>query len=334
MAKTVRGNIDAQQLKAASRRGEGPSVQMADQTAGFVAGDVPIFDATGNLVDGGAPPVTTGVTLTADQPVFGAGGSAIKVGTKSGNTDEVASVSGALTSGNVLKADASGNVADGGVAVSALVTSGVTLTADQPVFGAGTETVKVGTKSGNTDEVATVSGSLTSGNALKSDASGNLVDGGGPLATTAAAVAHEFLTSYTAATGAFTLAALAAADMPASVQAGGFGITIDGGGSAPATGSKGYLQVTYSGTITGWTLLADVSGSAQITVKKSTYAGFPTTSSIVASAPPALTSAQGATSTTLTGWTTTVTANDILEFNLDSVTTCTRLFLLVKVTRS
>lgn len=112
------------------------------------------------------------------------------------------------------------------------------------------------------------------------------------------------------------------------------GITIDGGGSTPTTGSKGFLQVPFAGTITGWTLIADVSGSASITVKKSTFAGFPTTTSIVASAPPALSSQQNATSTTLTGWTTAVAAGDVLEFVLASATTVTRLVLELQITRS
>jgi hypothetical protein len=37
------------------------------------------------------------------------------------------------------------------------------------------------------------------------------------------------------------------------------GLVIDGGGSTPTTGSKGFLQVTFAGTITGWTLIADQS---------------------------------------------------------------------------
>jgi hypothetical protein len=112
------------------------------------------------------------------------------------------------------------------------------------------------------------------------------------------------------------------------------GITIDGGGSTPATGSKGFLQVPFAGTITGWTLIADVSGSASITVKKSTYAAFPTNTSIVASAPPALSTQQNDTSTTLTGWTTAVAAGDVLEFVLASATTVTRLTLELQITRS
>jgi hypothetical protein len=112
------------------------------------------------------------------------------------------------------------------------------------------------------------------------------------------------------------------------------GITIDGSLSVPATGTKGFFQVPYSGTITGWTLLADQSGSAVLTVKKSTYAGSPTTSSIVASAPPTLSSQQNATSTTLTGWTTTVTAGDVLEYDLTSASALTRLTLELQITRS
>ena len=112
------------------------------------------------------------------------------------------------------------------------------------------------------------------------------------------------------------------------------GVVIDGGASVPATGSKGFIQIPYNCTITGWTMLANTSGSAQITVKKSTYAGFPSTSSIVASAPPNLSGAQKATSTTLTGWTTTINLGDILEYNLDSAATVTRVVLQLLVTRS
>lgn len=112
------------------------------------------------------------------------------------------------------------------------------------------------------------------------------------------------------------------------------GITIDGGGSPPATGSKGYVQIPFACTIKSWTMLADVSGSAQITVKKSTYSGFPTTTSIVASAPPVLSTAQKNTSSTLTGWTTAIAAGDIMEFVLDSVATISRLHLFLEIVKT
>lgn len=119
-----------------------------------------------------------------------------------------------------------------------------------------------------------------------------------------------------------------------NAAAGALGIVIDGAGATPATGSKGYLSAPYSATITGWTLVADQAGSAQITVKKATYANFPATASITGSAPPNLSSARKNMSAGLTGWTTGVTAGDVLEFNLDSAATVTRLVLELQVSKS
>lgn len=59
---------------------------------------------------------------------------------------------------------------------------GFTIGSGLPVFGngAGSPGMVAGTRSGNTTEVATVTGSLTSGHCAKWDASGNLVDNGAP----------------------------------------------------------------------------------------------------------------------------------------------------------
>lgn len=111
------------------------------------------------------------------------------------------------------------------------------------------------------------------------------------------------------------------------------GVVIDGGGATPTTGSKHFLSVAYACTINSWVMLADVAGSAQITVKKSSYAGFPATTSIVGSAPPKLVSQQNNQSSTLTGWTTAINAGDILEFNLDSVSTVGWLQLVLQISK-
>lgn len=120
-----------------------------------------------------------------------------------------------------------------------------------------------------------------------------------------------------------------------------FGITIDGGGSAITTGSKGFLQMRYAGSITGWTILADQAGRIEFDLKKCAYSGFPTDSSVVASAPPELGSdtspvstAQKATSTTLTGWTTAFSNGDVFEFIVNSVATVQRVHLMFSTTRS
>lgn len=113
------------------------------------------------------------------------------------------------------------------------------------------------------------------------------------------------------------------------------GIVIDGGGSAITTGVKGYLQIPFNATITGWTILADTSGSCVVDVWKDTYANYPPTIAdvITASAKPTLTAATKATSTTLTGWTTTITAGDVLAFNVNSASTVTRITVTLSINR-
>lgn len=109
---------------------------------------------------------------------------------------------------------------------------------------------------------------------------------------------------------------------------------IDGSGQTILTGSKGYTIIDFPCTIINNTLLADQSGSIVVDIKKCTYALFPTTSSICAAAKPTLSSAQNSQDVTLTGWTTAISAGDILEYNVDSVTTVTRVTLSLKVTKA
>jgi hypothetical protein len=109
---------------------------------------------------------------------------------------------------------------------------------------------------------------------------------------------------------------------------------VSGGGSAITTGSKGFIAVDYACTITGVTLLADQSGSIVIDIQSGTYAAFPTNASICAAAKPTLSAAQKSQDTTLTGWTTAVTAGNILEFVVDSASTVTQTTVVLTVTRS
>jgi hypothetical protein len=109
---------------------------------------------------------------------------------------------------------------------------------------------------------------------------------------------------------------------------------IDGGGAAITTGVKGAIEVPFTGTITASRLYADQSGDIVLTIKKATYSGLPTFSSIVASAKPTLSSAQKSQDTTLTGWTTAVTAGDWLEYTVDSAATVERVTSSLTLTRS
>lgn len=110
---------------------------------------------------------------------------------------------------------------------------------------------------------------------------------------------------------------------------------ISGGGSPITTGSKGFTIVDYSGTIDRWTILGDQSGSAVIDVKRSTYGGFPTTSSIVGAGNKPTLSAAQKNQAAPSGWTSTsLAAGDILEFNVDSASTVQRLILSLRVIKN
>ncbi len=107
---------------------------------------------------------------------------------------------------------------------------------------------------------------------------------------------------------------------------------IDGGGSAITTGVKGYLELPFAGTIESVRLLADQSGSIVVDIWKDTYANYPPTDadSITASAVPTISTATKSEDTGLTGWTTTFSAGDIVGFNVDSITTLTRVTLSLR----
>lgn len=111
---------------------------------------------------------------------------------------------------------------------------------------------------------------------------------------------------------------------------------IDGGGSVITTGVKGDLTIPFAGTITEWTLMGDQSGSIVVDIWKDTYANYPPVvgDSITASAKPTISAATKGQSSTLTGWTTAITAGDTLRFNVDSVTTLTRATLSLKVSKT
>lgn len=109
---------------------------------------------------------------------------------------------------------------------------------------------------------------------------------------------------------------------------------IDGGGATITTGIKGDLgPFDFPCAIQAVTLLADQSGSIVVDIWKDTYANYPAVvgDSITASAKPTLSTEVKSQDTTLTGWTTTIAAGDTLRFNVDSITTCQRVVVALKV---
>jgi hypothetical protein len=117
-----------------------------------------------------------------------------------------------------------------------------------------------------------------------------------------------------------------------SARSGSISYVIDGAGSVVTTGIKGQLSIPANCTITGWVITADQSGSAVVDILHSTYSVFPTTSSIAGTDKPTLSSAQKNQDSALSGWgSTTLTAGDILQFDVDSCSTCTRLIVTLNV---
>lgn len=117
------------------------------------------------------------------------------------------------------------------------------------------------------------------------------------------------------------------------------GITfhVNGGGSAITTGLKACMVAKYSMTLTGWTMIADQSGSIKVDVWKSTYANYqPTNADTITNGhEPEISSALKAQDADISDWTTvTVTAGDVLCFNVDSATTVTWVHLVLTGTRT
>ena len=118
--------------------------------------------------------------------------------------------------------------------------------------------------------------------------------------------------------------------------AGSINFVIDGGGSAITTGVKGDIEIGFDCIIRSCRVLPDQSGSIVVDIWKDTYANYPPTDAdtITSSTPPTVTATTKSEDTTLTSWTTTISAGDILRFNVDSVTTIERVTISLTVERT
>lgn len=122
------------------------------------------------------------------------------------------------------------------------------------------------------------------------------------------------------------------------------GVTLDGGSSSPTTGTKGYIQVPYSGTIVGWSVIADQAGALTVEVDKKASSAPPaapaipntTTDKISASAPITTGGQQSASggATAVSTWTTTVAQWDVFQFNVTVASTLLRATICVVIQRT
>jgi hypothetical protein len=109
------------------------------------------------------------------------------------------------------------------------------------------------------------------------------------------------------------------------------GFAFDGTGSALTTSNVGYYTVPFACTISAWSATVDTGTITWDVWKIATGTAIPTVSNtIVSGAPPAIASGTALHSTTLTGWTTAVSANDIFGFKISAVASATRASLVLE----
>ncbi len=185
---------------------------------------------------------------------------------------------------------------------------------------------------------ATSAGTVTKVTSAPTGWPGPITSPAGAIALYEIVTAGSLVTSYTdyrlsasSASGGFLVAGDIANTKIATIT-----FVINGGGTVITTGIKGDLEIPFACTINRSTLLADQSGSIVVDIWKDTYANYPPVvgDSITASAKPTISSATKAQDSTLTGWTTSITAGDTLRFNVDSITTCTSVTVSLKVTKT
>jgi hypothetical protein len=140
-------------------------------------------------------------------------------------------------------------------------------------------------------------GSTTQGNIAVFDLKGNVIDGG------SAPTIHE----------------------P--------GVFFDGGGSALTAITRCAAPITYSGTIKQFSMVGDVSGNATVKVQTVSYTSYtgPGSSSDITGGGEVATGVTKLKDTTLTGWTTALSADTVICFALSSPATFTWLSVKLEV---
>lgn len=156
--------------------------------------------------------------------------------------------------------------------------------------------------------------------------------------STAGAGASEEIAFTSAARSIADDTTVAAMRTTLELSSGALEIVIDGGGSVIATGAKKvYAQFPFACTLTAYRILADQSGSIVIDVWKDSYANFPPTDADAmpgSGKEPTLTTATKVEDTDISNWdSVAISAGDIIEVNVDSATTVTKVTLVLLYTR-
>jgi hypothetical protein len=122
------------------------------------------------------------------------------------------------------------------------------------------------------------------------------------------------------------IALAAAADLTRTVN-----YVIDSGSLPMQTGDKGKLTIDVTGVIEQIRVLSDQTGDIVFEIEKCTFADYPNFTSITNGARVQLTNSDKYFDDVLNNWTSTITAGEILRFNVISVNNIRRLLVSLKL---
>lgn len=128
-----------------------------------------------------------------------------------------------------------------------------------------------------------------------------------------------------------------AATLKSNLKTGSFGVTIDGITSVIQIGQVGYVVMPYDGTITGWSITANVAGNVQFDVWRATSAIPILADTIIGvggNYPQLSSPNQFITSTIMTSWTLGFLAGDVFGFYINSASTIKNATLTLRCTKT
>jgi hypothetical protein len=99
------------------------------------------------------------------------------------------------------------------------------------------------------------------------------------------------------------------------------------------TGNKGYKQIAYNCEAIEWYVISGQTGSIEFDIKKSSFANYPSTTSIVGSDYPGFSGAMKDSNTGITAWS-GLSAGDIIDFVINSNTGVQSVGLFIKIRRT
>ena len=135
-----------------------------------------------------------------------------------------------------------------------------------------------------------------------------------------------FTTAPTNSDDIVIIALAAAADLTRTVN-----YVIDSGSLPMQVGDKGKLTIDVGGVIENVRVLSDQTGDIVFDISKTTFANYPTFNSITDAQRIQLINKDKYFDDVLNNWTTTITAGDILRFDVISVNNIRRLLISLKL---